>query len=180
MRDERGFTFPELVIATVMALIIAGAGMTMVLIAQRTQPRVSEKTADIQIGRTLIERFVRDLRQGQGIAAAAPSGFQVLTYVEGASCTSSAPGTSFCRVTYSCSSTSCTRSVANPDGTGASPPERVIADITGPNVFTYAPNTTDPNYVGVSLVFPAANGEESVTLSDGASLRNHLATGTDP
>ena len=180
MRDERGMTFPELIVATAIALVVAAAGMAVVSMANRTQPGISQRASDLQLGRNLIERLTRELRQGQGVAAPSSSGLQILTYVEGASCTSSAPGTSFCRVTYSCGSTACTRTQANPDGTGSSPPEPAATGITGPNVFTYSPTTVDPNYVGVKLEYPGADGEEAVTLSDGVSLRNHLATGTDP
>lgn len=180
MRDERGFTFPELMVAITMALILAAAGMAILSVATRAQPRTSERASDLQLGRALIETLTRDLRQGQGIAAPVPSGLQVLTYVEGASCSGSGSGTSFCRVTYSCSSTACTRSISNPDGSGATTPKQVATGITGPNVFTYAPTSVDPNYVTVTLVYPADDGSESVTLSDGAGLRNHLATGTDP
>jgi prepilin-type N-terminal cleavage/methylation domain-containing protein len=180
VRDEGGFTFPELTIAMAIALVVAAGGMVLVSMATRTQLRTSDRASDLQLGRALIERFTRDLRQGQGIAAPTPSGLQVLTYVDGSSCSGTGSGSTFCRVSYSCSSTSCTRSIANPDGSSATAPEKVADGIMGPNVFTYAPNLVDPNYVTVRLAYAGEGGEESVTLSDGAGLRNHLATGTDP
>ena len=179
-RDARGFTFPELTIAIAMGLVLAAAGLAMVSMATRTQPQTSERASDLQLGRSLIERFTRDLRQGQGIAAPTPSSLQLLTYVDGADCSGTGTGTSFCRVTYACGSTACTRTVADPDGGNATSPRTVATGIIGPNVFTYAPNTTDPNYVTVTLAYSGDDGQEAVTLSDAAGLRNHLATGTDP
>jgi hypothetical protein len=41
-------------------------------------------------------------------------------------------------------------------------------------VFSYVPST-NPTYVSVTLEYPGRGGEESVTLTDGAAMRNVTA-----
>jgi len=84
--SERGFSLPELLVAVVIALIIAGAGMTLVSMAVRAQPKVSERAAQIQQGRTMLESVGRELRQGESVSNPTPSGLSVLTYVDSVSC----------------------------------------------------------------------------------------------
>jgi prepilin-type N-terminal cleavage/methylation domain-containing protein len=175
--SERGFTLPELLVAITIALIIAGAGMTLVSMAVRAQPRVSERAAQIQQGRTMLETVGRELRQGESVSNPTPSGLSVLTYVDSASCGGAAGSPAIlCRVDYACGATSCTRTERNPDGSGAAPSEVVVRGITGPNVFSYQGLIGDPSYVGLRLVFPREDGEEGVTFEGGAALRNHSAT----
>jgi hypothetical protein len=39
-------------------------------------------------------------------------------------------------------------------------------------VFTYSPSSSAPTYVGATFSFPATDGHEAITLSDGAATRN--------
>jgi prepilin-type N-terminal cleavage/methylation domain-containing protein len=175
--SERGFSLPELLVAIVVALIIAGAGMTLVSMAVRTQPKVSERAAQIQQGRTMLESVGRELRQGKAVTSPTPSGLSVLTYVDSVSCGGAAGSPAIlCRVDYACGTTSCTRTERNPDGSGAAPAEFVVRGITGPNVFSYQGASGDPSYVWARLVFPREDGEEGVTFEGGAALRNHPPT----
>jgi prepilin-type N-terminal cleavage/methylation domain-containing protein len=178
LRSERGFTLPELLIAAMIALILAGAAMTLIVMMMRSQPPVSERAGQVQQGRTMLEALSRELRQGESVLTPTASGFSVLTYVNSATCGgASASSAILCRVTYACGSTSCTRTEGNPDGTGSAPSETVVRGITGPNVFSYQGTTGDPSYVGLRLVFPGEDGSEAVTLDDGAALRNHFESG---
>jgi len=47
-----------------------------------------------------------------------------------------------------------------------------VSGLSSNDVFSYSPDATDPTYVGITLVFPAENGEEAITLTDGVALRN--------
>jgi hypothetical protein len=143
----------------------------------RTQPQVSERAAQIQQGRTMLETVGRELRQGESVSNPTPTGLSVLTYVNSVGC-GGAPGSPaiLCRVDYACGATSCTRTELNPDGSGAAPAEAVVRGITGPNVFSYQGASGDPSYVWARLVFPREDGEEGVTFDGGAALRNHVAT----
>lgn len=175
-REEAGFTLPELTIATVIGLLVTGAALMLVIVAQQSSPQVIERSAELQRGRVMIERIVREIRQGESVALATASGFEMLTQVNSEPCGGPpAPKVTLCLVNYSCGSTACTRTERNPDGSGVASSEQVVSGITGPAVFEYDPSTgVDPYFVAVNLVFPNAEGAESVTLRDGASLRNHF------
>lgn len=176
--SERGFTLPELLVAAMIALIVAGAGMTLLITMVRSQPKVTERAGQVQQGRTMLEALGRELRQGESVLGPTTSSLAVLTYVNSATCGGASASTSIlCRVTYACGSTSCTRTEQNPDGTGGASPEEVVRGITGPSVFSYQGTSGDPSYVGIRLVFPADDGSEAITLDGGAALRNHFETG---
>jgi type II secretory pathway pseudopilin PulG len=176
--DERAFTFPELIVAAMIALIVAGAGMTLLITMVHSQPKVSERAGQLQQGRTMLESLSRELRQGESIFSPTASGLSVLTYVNSAACGGASASTAIvCRVIYTCGSTSCTRTEQNPDGTGSAPPEEVVRGITGPNVFSYEGAAGNPSFVGIRLIFPADDGAEAITLDGGAALRNYLDTG---
>jgi type II secretory pathway pseudopilin PulG len=179
LRDQRGFTIAELLVATLIALSVAVAGMTLVVTMVRSQPGMSERAGLVQQGRTMLESLSRELRQGESVLSPTSSGLSVLTYVNSATCGGAHSTTAIlCRVTYACNSTSCTRAERNPDGSGTAPARQVVRGITGPNVFSYQGTSGDPSYVGIRLVFPAEDGSEAITLDDGAALRNYFETGT--
>ena len=178
---ESGYSLPELLVAIAIALIVAAGGAMLVTIAVQSQPRAGDRAADVQQGRTMIDAISREVRQGQTVFNPTPSGFEVLGYVGRESC-GGGPGAAsiLCRVSYSCGSTSCTRTERNPDGSGTAGPRVVVEGISGPNVFTYQGPATDPTYVGINLVFPDEAGEEAVTLADGVELRNHVELAAAP
>lgn len=176
IRSEDGFSFPELMVGTMIMLLVAAGAMSLVTTMVRSQPKVSERTGQIQQGRTMLERVTRELRQGNEVTNASVSGMRIQTFVDGAEC-GAAPGTTVaCWVTYACGATSCTRTA---EGQAA---QTVVRGITGPAVFCYAPwdgqsacpawTAADPAYVALRLVFPQDSGEEAITLDDGTALRN--------
>jgi prepilin-type N-terminal cleavage/methylation domain-containing protein len=170
--EQGGFTLVELLVAAVLGLALIGAATTVFTTAIQSQPRTSSRNTDIAQARTTMERITRELRQGWNVPSAGPAQLSILTYVKSATC-GGAPSSSSraCRVTYTCTTTSCSRVEANPDGTGAGPSQIVVSGFSGPNAFTYSPSATDPSYVGVELVYPA-DGGDAITLEDGVALRN--------
>jgi prepilin-type N-terminal cleavage/methylation domain-containing protein len=177
--DESGFTLPELLIGVAIALVIAAAGMMVVTIAVKSQPRISDRAAQIQQGRTMLERLSRELRQGDDVTDATTTALRVHTFVDGSDC-GGVQGTAVpCWVDYACSADTCTRTV---EGDSA---EIVVSGIRSPDIFCYAPwdgqsacgapAGADPSYIALRLSFPADDGGETVTLDDGISLRNRAA-----
>ncbi len=172
-RDESGFSLPELLSAIGLGLLAAAAGMAMVTMAVHTQPKISDRAAQIQQARTLMEEISRELRQGQRISAAAPSQLELLTYTPSDPCGTPATARRLCRVTYACSGSTCTRTERNADGTGQAPARTVASGISSAEVFSYAPaGYPDPWYVGMQFIFPAQGGDDAITLEDGVFLRN--------
>lgn len=171
MGDDRGFTLPELLVATVLSMIVIGAGVTVLTASLASQARIQSQSAAIQQARTVMEGMVRELRQGSSVPSASPSQLSVITYVRNATCGTTTP---VCRVTYQCATAgTCTRTVSKPDGTSPGAPVRLISGLSSPNVFTYTPPTSTASAsVGVILSLPAKNGGNAITLSDSATLRN--------
>jgi hypothetical protein len=159
--------------ASVIGLALLGSATMVFTTAIQSQPRASSRNTDIIQARTTMERITRELRQGWSVPSAGPTQLSILTYVKSATCGGAYSTTSrACRVTYTCSSTSCTRVEANPDGTGTGPSQTVISGFSGPNAFTYSPSSSDPSYVGVEISYPADGGGDTITLEDGVALRN--------
>jgi prepilin-type N-terminal cleavage/methylation domain-containing protein len=175
---DAGFTLPELLIATVIGLMVVGAAVTVFSSAVRSQPEVSQRNAAIQQARTMSETLTRELRQGSNATTTSGDNLAILTYVPRAACGSTAVGPSTrCRVFYSCSSAgTCTRTECPPDftavGAGCGPTRTVVTGLADNNVFTFSPRVPGEAYVGVRLAFPAANGDDAITLHDGIALRN--------
>jgi Tfp pilus assembly protein PilW len=175
-RDD-GYTLIELLVAAtalVGLVAVMGIGLTTVL---RNQVRVADRSAQIQQGRVMIEQLTRELREGSGVQNPTPSSLSFLTYVRRQQCGGSQPPTSEttpaiqCRVTYTCDEGACTRAEALPNGSGSGPAVTVVDGLRSDSVFTYAP-PANPGHVSVTLEYPGEDGAETVTLSDGAALRN--------
>ena len=172
-RGEEGFTLVEALVAIGLSMLIIGAAVQMFTAAGSSQPRESSRAGQIQGARTAIDRMTRELRQGSSVPVATSSQLSMITYVNAASCAGAPSTTSIqCRVTYACSGSACTRSVANTNGTGGGSAKTVVSGLGSPAIFTYSPSSANPTYVGVHLVFPADSGDDAVTLDDGVALRN--------
>lgn len=172
-RDEGGYMLTELLVAAILAMVVIGSAVMIFTTAVRSQPRITERTSQIQQARTFAESISRELRQGWGATTTATSQLAILTYVKRATCAGAAAGAAIpCRVTYTCSAGACSRVVANPDGTGAGTAVAVVHGLADANVFTYSPDAANPTYVGIRLSFPAEGAEDAITLNDGVAMRN--------
>lgn len=174
-KDERGLTLPELLIAAVIGLLVIGGGVASFTTGVRSEPRISGRAYDIQQARTTMERISRELRQGSDVRVATASSLEVVTYVPRAECGSPEIGSALkCSVTYTCGEGSCTRTERDPNslpGTGS--PATVVSGLASDAVFDYAEQEEGaPPYIHVTLAFPTEDGDDSITLEDGVSLRN--------
>ncbi|HEX2467880.1 MAG TPA: prepilin-type N-terminal cleavage/methylation domain-containing protein [Solirubrobacterales bacterium] len=177
-KAEGGFTLPELLIATMIGLVVIGSAVTFFTAAIRGEPRVRDRSAQIQQARVMAERISRELRQGSNASSPNPSQLMILTYVPRASCGDPTPGAAIrCRIFYSCDTAgACTRTecgpntVAPPTGCGTS--VEVVEGLLDNQVFAFTPRIPGQAFVSVRLAFPATDGEDAITVEDGVALRN--------
>ena len=173
---SEGFTLVEMLVAASMSLVVLGVGVAVMTTGLRSEPKVAEKAGEIQEARVAMERLTREIRQGDSVITATASQFSLITNVNSATCGGATSSQSMlCRVTYTCSAESCTRVESNPDGSGATAPVVVVSGIATSSVFSYTPTAATPTYIGVNLLFPADQGGDSITLTDGVTMRNAAA-----
>jgi Tfp pilus assembly protein PilW len=186
--SEGGWTLVEMLVATVLGLIVIGAGVTVFTASIGNQPRIDQRAAQIQQARTMSERLTRELRQGSNASSADPAHLMILTYTphtQGTSCGSTAGvGTSVeirCRIFYACSTagsctrTECSQAVLTPPvgpTTGCGPATTVVTGLMTNSVFTFSPRIPGQAYVAVHLAYAAENGNDAITIDDGVALRN--------
>lgn len=176
--DERGFTLPELLIATVIGLLVVGSGVMAFTSGISTQPKISDRAARIQQARTMAERISREVRQGSNASSASPGQLTLLTYVPRTTCGGSTVGPATrCRIFYSCASSgSCTRQECPPNltvpGPGCGTATVAVQGLASNSVFTFSPRAPGQAFVTIALSFPARGGDDAITIQDGAALRN--------
>jgi prepilin-type N-terminal cleavage/methylation domain-containing protein len=181
-RESGGFTLIEMLVASTLGLVVVGGALTIFISAVKSQPRAGSQAAGVQQARSAMERMTRELRQGVSVSTASPSQVAVTTFVPNSTCGGAASTTSIlCRVTYSCAAGTCTRTVAQPNGSAPGPAVRVVSGLSSTSVFTYAPSAAGsscgasvgtPTYVCVRLALPSNSGGNAVTLNDAVALRN--------
>ena len=176
IKCERGVTLVELLVFTMMLLVVLGAGSALLIVVVKNQPRVSDRDFAIQQGRVLQERFARELRQSSLVEQTpvpTASSITFRTYARRTQCggaaeTDPTKPAILCKVAYTCTAGACDRTEAP----GTPSTAQLVSGLSSSAVFGYSPDTTNPEYVTMRLVFPAEGGDDAVTLEDGVDLRN--------
>lgn len=173
---EGGFTLIEMLVSMTMGVVVLGAVGSLVVSAMKNQPKISERAQDITTARWVLERLTREIRNGIRVDNATSSSVSFETYVRHTTC----GGTTFlastaaptkCEVTYTCTTTACSRTEAAPKiYTGKA--TRIFEGIDSSSVFAYSPSAKEATFVKVTLHMPNPTGYAPLTVSDGASLRN--------
>jgi Tfp pilus assembly protein PilW len=184
-RGEEGFTLIELLVASLAGLVVVGALATMMTSVLRAQPESQDRAAQLQDARVMLERMVRDLRQGAPVTGATANATQVTvdTYTR-AGCNGGGTTTTavLCRVTYACAQSGATASCTRRAGTGTA--VTMLTGLRTDQVFAYGTTTSPtcnatsdsaPSLICITLAYPGPKGAESVTVEDSAYLRNPAA-----
>lgn len=181
LKCERGVSMAELLVFMMMLLIVLAAGMALLIVAVKSQPRISDRNFAIQDGRVLQERIARELRQSSLVEETpAPTASSITfdTYVRRIQCggaveTDPTKPAIACKVTYTCNAGACDRTEAPlPGQPGTTTTQQLVSGLSSSAVFAYSPDSTNAEYVTMRLVFPAEGGDDAVTLEDGVDLRN--------
>jgi hypothetical protein len=181
LKCERGVSMPELLVFMMMLSLVLAAGTTLLIVVLTSHTRVTDRNFAIQNGRVLQERLARELRQSYRVEQSpAPTSQSITfdTYVRRTQC-GGAPETAperpaiACKVTYSCTAGACNRTEGPlPGQPGTTVTQQLVSGLSSSTVFGYLPDSANPDYVSTRLVFPAAGGDDAVTLEDGVDLRN--------
>ena len=170
-RAQAGFTLVELLISMTMLVAVLAGSMTLLVGMMQKQPGLSDRSEQVAEARVAMEKMVRELRPGYAVDSAVGTSSTVTfrTYMHRTCAGVPTTVPTLCRVTYTCtpSTTICTRSTANPDGTSPTAARRLIDGVTNSNVFTVT-----ATQVSIRLQIPAEDGGATTTVVDGATLRN--------
>ena len=159
-----------------LGILVLGGTVGVMTTGLRTEPKIAERSADIQGARVAMDRLTRELRQGASVVTATETQLILITNVNSATCGgASSTEARQCRVSYTCTAGTCSRTEANPDGSGTGPSQIVVEGIGTGAVFSYAPSSAAPTFVGVKLEFPSNDGEDAITLTDGVTMRSAVA-----
>ena len=177
--DEDGFTLVELLVGAAMGVVLMGAVASLVIGAVRYQPRITKKAENVTSARWVLERMTREFRNGEKIASSSTSSqVSFISYERHSPCGSTTMLTAAqasipCKITYTCTTTSCSRTEAPPSGSGGTT-QLLFKGINSSQVFSYPPSGSpvEATYVKVTFRVPDPQGSGSLTVSDGASLRN--------
>jgi len=175
---EAGLTLVELLVAAAMSVVLVGAAGSMVISAVKTQPRISKRAQNISTARYVLERMTREIRNGVSVYEGTSSSVSFLTQVRRTACgggvqEEASQSAIQCRVTYTCTTTYCTRAETAPGPEAGGTPVRVVSDLSSSDVFSYAPAVADEaDYIGVTLHIPNPEGSGELVVSDGAGLRS--------
>jgi type II secretory pathway pseudopilin PulG len=168
----------ELLIASTMGVVVLGAVGSLVVSAMKDQPQISQRAQEITTARWVLERLTREIRNGVRVDQATASSVSFQTYVRHSTCggtgvlASSSPSIK-CEVTYTCTTTYCSRIETAP-GVYTGTATRIFEGIDSNDVFSYVPNAGEATYIKVTLEMPNPDGASGggTTVTDGASLRN--------
>lgn len=169
-------TLVELLVASAMGVVVMGAVAMLVISTVRGQPKISAQAQNVTTARWVLERMTREIRGGATVVSKTPSKVSFVAYVRHTTCggttaLASTAASIECLVTYECSTTACYRTEA-PKNSTTGTPRLIFSGINSNQVFSYAPNETEPTYVKVTLRLPNPQGSGALTVSNGASLRN--------
>jgi type II secretory pathway pseudopilin PulG len=178
--EEEGFTLIELLVAAGMGVVMMGAVSALVIGALRYQPRITKKDENVSTARFVLERMTRELRSGEKIEVGTASEVVFVAYERHSPCGSTVlllaeQASVPCKITYSCTTTYCSRTEAAPGSlAGSGTTRRIFSGINSNQVFSFQPTgpVTEATYVKVTFRMPDPQGSGSLTVSNGASLRN--------
>jgi Tfp pilus assembly protein PilW len=176
-KGEGGFTLVELLVSSAMGVIVMGAVASLVISAVREQPKISKEVQNVSNARWMLERLTHELRNGIAVKEGTASKISFEGYVRRTTCggstalAASSPAIK-CRITYECSTTSCTRKETSP-ATTTGVATKVFSGLASDQIFTYVPSVANATYVKATLRLPDPTSAGSpLVISSGASLRN--------
>jgi prepilin-type N-terminal cleavage/methylation domain-containing protein len=198
--SERGYTLIELLVAIVLALVVAGAAMSFLIVTTDQQNVVASRAVSARQAEVVLQRLTREVREAQNIVSATTGtnttpvnvtygagSSSVSFYLPGAGSTSA--GT---RVTWTCTAgASCTRTTGTTtvtELTGVSSANFTPISSSGATLASNAGTGSSPSYpsafdialqvkvisqLDAGQTHVAAGITSAITVQDGVTLRNY-------
>jgi prepilin-type N-terminal cleavage/methylation domain-containing protein len=167
LRDERGFTLIEMLVAIPLMLIVFIAVFNLYDVSVREQSRGEARVRGIVDQKNGLERMSRELRDAVSVR------YQTSEVID-AQISSAGRW-----LRYDCSGTSCKRYEGPSQGTFDTGPVTLIDNVHSAEFQTLAdvggtltPDFVNPTYVSVTLRVSVKDASNPIVLSDGFNLRN--------
>jgi len=188
--SEAGMTLIELLVAMIMGIIVVGGATAMLISAVRAQPKQQKQAENIDTARYQLERMTREIRNGVSVTESSPNSVSFVARLRRTECGGAVPTdpsvpSISCRVIYTCTTSSCTRTERTVGATSGGVSTTVVTGIDSSQVFCFVPSANAdptecgpakegkaPTYIGIKLQVPNPSGSGALTVSDGASLRS--------
>ncbi len=168
LRDQRGISLVEMLVAAASFTFVVGAAMTLSIVALHNEPRAAERSDRVNLARTTLERMTRELRQTYSVQTAGSNELSFFTYERVGGATTSTQRL----VSYRCDSGTCVRREA-PVGQPLPESGTIVASgVTNSNVFDYLPDTINPEEVDIRFVLSIPGQSHTIAVDDGVNLRN--------
>jgi prepilin-type N-terminal cleavage/methylation domain-containing protein len=178
LRDERGFTIIELLVASLILVLVLMGTMQVLDTSTRMAHQDTDRGHAIREAQVGLDRLVREARHARAVVSTATQVLELDVRRNGVDR----------RVRFDCSVAEpsrpgfrrCVRTVVTGPGAGASEPlVTAIGPVGGSStVFTYTPASGTARYVSVQFSVAVDGGrvagghDTPLVLSDGTSLRN--------
>ena len=180
---EAGLTLVELLVAAAMSVMLVGAAASMMISSVRDQPSLSKKSQNVTTARYVLERMTREIRNGLVVYAASAGRSRSRRRCATGNAAAARPWaktnpSTTCRVTYSCTTSECTRTETAPDVEAGGTPEALVSGLDNGDVFNWSCFAQAPceepgeiSYIGVTLRIENPEGRGDLKIGDGAGLR---------
>src|SRR3954447_15477227 len=120
LSSEPGFTLVEALVAMAMSLVLMFGIAALITSSVTDQPQISQKNANVQTARYVLERLTREIRLGASVESATSSSVSFQTYVRRPTCggggtLAATTAATRCEVTYTVTGGALRRIEANPN-----------------------------------------------------------------
>jgi prepilin-type N-terminal cleavage/methylation domain-containing protein len=171
LRDQRGMTLIEVLVAMPLALLLLFAAVDAMDLTAKNQNRTTKRTQAITQAKVGLDRMVREVREADSLKLLSSQVVEIVTPVRPTSGPSSYAG-NLRLVRFDCSGGKCTRYEGPKAGPVGTTGKVLVADVANPDVFTPAPDIVNPTFLGLKLRISVKGQSNPINVTDGVNLRN--------
>jgi len=171
LRDQRGMTLIELLVAMPLALLLLFAALDALDVTAKNQGRITKRSQAATQAKVGLDRMVREVREADSLNLQTSQIIDVVTPVRPATGTSTYAG-NLRLVRYDCTGGQCIRYEGPKAGPLGATGKVLVTDVRNQDVFTVSPDFVNPTFLGVKLRIAITGQSNTLNLTDGVNLRN--------